>query len=266
MSVKLVDVVKHFGGGHEDDVNLWFDRFEVAIDITTRLDTEDEKKKEMARLMPVFLEGPAYKTWKQIPDANKGDLNAIKTELKRVFGRSKLSSWQQLKSMQLLPGERVDDAVSDIKSWLKTISGDTPVPEELLSLFLMDALPKSVADNIRTQHGENLRIAEVSSCAKALMLNMNDEQGAAAGVVDRSTRWRGAADAERSRPEPRREVRCYGCHRIGHLQRNCAIRCHRCGQRGHLIRECSMQEQGNERAGMARPDHAAPAVQLSSGE
>ena len=276
-AIKLVEVVKRFSGKEDEDLDLWFDRFKVAMDITTSLDTDAKKEDEMARMMPLFLEGPAYKTWQQIPEKDRKDLSAVKKELKRVFGRSKLSSWQQLKSLRLLPGERLDETVSEIKSCLRVISSDKNFPEELVSLFLLDALPKSIADNIRIQYGEKLNIDEVLSCAKALMLDIND-RGAAAGITNRQP-MRGAgnelSDVERSRPG----VRCFGCHRIGHLHRDCLIRCYRCGQRGHLMRECQAREQGNERAGTVRldhagneragtvrPDHAAPAVQLSSGE
>ena len=267
-TVKLVEVVKRFGGKEDEDLDLWFDRFKVAMDITTTLDTDGKKEEEMARLMPLFLEGSAYMTWKQIPEKERKNLSAVKKELKRVFGRSKLSSWQQLKNLRFLPGEKLDETVNEIKSCLQTISGGKTYPEELVSLFLLDTLPKPIADNIRIQHGEKLNIDEVLSCAKALMLDFND-RGAAAGVVNRQPMRRtggGMQDGERLRSDQWRGVRCFGCHRIGHQQRDCSIRCHGCGQRGHLMRECQAREQGNDRAGTVRPDHAAPAVQLSSGE
>ena len=59
MSVKVVDVVKNFKGGEQEDVDLWLDRFSVAIDLTTSFTTQAEKDKEMAKLIPLFLEHTA---------------------------------------------------------------------------------------------------------------------------------------------------------------------------------------------------------------
>lgn len=112
-----------------------------------------------------------------------------------VFGRSNLSSRQLLKSLRLFLRERLDETVSEIKKLLDnyTISGNKTFPEELVSLLLLDTLPKPVADNIRIQYEEKLmNVDQVLSSAKALMLIVMD-RGAAAEVVHRQpmrrTEW-----------------------------------------------------------------------------
>ena len=66
MSVKITDVVKKFKGEAGEDIELWLDRFKIAIDLTSTAADDATKKKEMTRLVPLFLESAAYATWKQL--------------------------------------------------------------------------------------------------------------------------------------------------------------------------------------------------------
>ncbi len=259
-SVKIVDVVKKFNGTECEDLELWFDRFKVAIDLTSRSKKDDEKEKEMCKLIPLFVDGAAYRTWKQIPDADKEDLTLVKDALRRVFGKSKISAWQQLKNIRLLPGEQVDVVAGEVETLLGTIAGKSPVPEELVSLFFIDTLPNSIADQVRMQHGEKMLVKEVVSCAKALLASPSNAM-VAAGVSGSSTRY------SKRYPQTGESRRCYGCHKFGHLRRDCPVTCFRCRQRGHLANsnECPANK-GNGQAGMASPDGAVPAVERSSVE
>ena len=53
------------------------------------------------------------------------------------------------------------------------IGGEVP-PNALVAVTVLDALPESVADQVQMQHGEDLNLAQVVSCAKGLLALLAD--------------------------------------------------------------------------------------------
>ena len=96
--MKLVDVVGKFHGA--GDVEQWLDKYELSLKITSTAADEAALKKEMVQLLPLFLADGAYATWKGLSESEKEDFETVKSALRRVFGKSKLSAWAELKSLQ----------------------------------------------------------------------------------------------------------------------------------------------------------------------
>lgn len=253
MSLKLVDAVRCFKGGVSEDLEQWLDRFKVALDVTGKWSTDKERDEEMARLMPLFLEDRAYSTWKQLTDAQKKDLAEVKAALRRVYGLSKAAAWKKIKGIRLLPGDLIDVLADEITGLLKIVLGVDP-PETLISIMLIDALPRSLAEQVSLLHGEDMKLRDIISCAKSLQVGQEGVDGLTAVATAQSNR------VQRIHAQPRQSVvRCFVCRRYGHLQRDCPVTCFRCGQRGHFQRECKAAVQGNDEAGSTSLDHVAPA-------
>lgn len=260
-NIKLVDVVRKFHGEEEEDVELWLDRLHVAVEITSSAKDNAAKKKEIADIMPLFLEGRAYSTWKQLSETDRKDLAIVEGALRRVFGRTRISAWQELKSMRYNTGDAIDVVADRIQSLLKTIAGVEPA-EEIVSLFVIDALPSHIADQVRLHHGEKLPLGPILSCIKGLVSATTDS------VV--------AVGAQGRKENSSATVRCFRCGRRGHVASNCQTECFRCGQRGHIQRNCdassvgrrepTVRNPGNVRAREASPERAALAVRSCSGE
>ena len=268
-NLKVVDIVKKFRGDVGEDIELWLDRLNVAVRMTSKSTATDaEIEKEMAKVMPLFLEGRAYRTWKRIPDTERTDFKCVKAALLRSFGKTKVAAWEELKTLRYFPGESVDMLVDDAKSLLEVIVGGSP-PEELVSLFVLDAMPREISDQVRLHHGEQLNLEKVSSCAKSLTVVPG--KGIVAGV--NSSRTGGSQS-----PMRQRTIRCYKCGLLGHVARNCQTVCPQCGQHGHVRRDCervkpiSSEYPGRKASGNAAvrrsvsPDRAVLTEQISSGE
>ena len=264
MSLKLVDVVKRFRGDPADDVSMWLERFETAVKISLPSESDQAAvEKEMTKTMPLFLDGPAYRTWKQLSQADRSDLTKVKAALNRVYGYTKSAAWEKLKLMRLLPGEHIDVLADQVKAFLEIIVDGTP-PDELVSLFVIDALPSNIAEKVRMEHGESMRSEKIVSCAKSLLSGSSEELKFSAVAVDRRTskqskNYGRAGDGQQP-------TRCSGCQRWGHTQPACRVQCFGCGGRGHIRRLCpnGATSSGNGAAGMAVADHAMPAEEPRS--
>lgn len=254
--MKLTDVLKRFSGN--DDVEQWLDRFEVAVKLTEKPADDAAKKKLMAEYVPLMLDEPAFSTWQQLTDKEKDDFASISDALRRVYGKSISTAWQELKSLRLFPGEPIDVLVTRIQRLLRVASNDKAVSDSMVSLFLLDAIPSRIADNVRMQHGEKMDLTAVTSCVKALLSSSEPSNDFAAGY-SQAHNLRGE-DPDLGGSPVRSTQRCFGCGRVGHTKNTCRVKCYRCREVGHIQRHCPAVA-GNGPA-EAVPDHAAPAPHL----
>ena len=158
----------------------------------------------------------------------------------------------ELRSIQLGPDEQIDVLTEKIKTLLNIASGGKSVPEELVAMTVLNAVPTEVSRQVRLQHGEQMILSDVISSTKALLVDRNEYiQGFGAAAQ---------LPIKRQKNITRTKVTCFSCGLLGHIQKNCAIVCYRCGGKGYTQRTCrSTLFPGNEQAGLASLDLAAPA-------
>jgi hypothetical protein len=264
--LKLVDVVKKFRG-HGEDVDRWFQRFELSFKLVITAKDDAEMKQKMAEMMPVFLDGPAFCTWDQLNGKSKADFEQVKASLKRVFGLGKAAAWGRLKSLRLFPGDPIDVLADEAKSLLRTITGADP-SGALVALAVLDAVPPEVKEKIYMQHGEKMELDDVISSIKALLSTEN-----AGASTDATSAFAMTAREQReNRRDFPQSLRCQGCLRRGHVRANCTTVCFLCGRAGHLRRFCPQRQtsntpaydsrsvSGNGSAGLAAADSVGPAA------
>ena len=160
--------------------------------------------------------------------------------------------------------------VDNIKTLLSIVTGGSPLPSQMAAVFLLDALPSRVAEQVRLQHGEDMELRCIVSCTKALLAGAQPQNESAAAAFSKEQRsitsggdYRRGVTKESGGAA--RSVRCFGCDRPGHVKRDCTVVCFRCHEKGHIRRNCQAsvpERPGNEREEAALPDHAAPAKEF----
>lgn len=244
-ALRLVDVVGEFRGVAGDDIEQWIDRLLVALE-TMSGETETSKVHALAaKIVPMFVEGAAYTTWKQI--AEKDDWAKITAALRKAYGKSPLAAWDALKQLKLVPGESVDALADVAKSLLKVVAGGTEPADNIVAFHLLDALPANVAEQIKLCVGSAINLHTVVDMAKTLLVP-DAYALAAAGA-------RPALNKQRQTTfETKKGPRCYGCRKFGHLLRECPMTCFACGGRGHMRKQCPTA--GNAEARSDLPERA----------
>lgn len=172
-------------------------------------------------MIPLVLTGPAYSTWKRV--AAQDDFEQIKDALRSAYGMSMIDADRELKALRLLPGGKVDAVAVRAEELLRIISMGKDVPEQFISLAVLNAIPMRIADEVRMRHGKKLELAAVVECVKALWTNFEAEtHGTMALVATTDGRKVGSPPHAAAQPHAVTFIRCYGCRRTGH--RSCLYR------------------------------------------
>ena len=261
-ALKIVDVVPKFSGDDAADLEQWLDRFQTSVKVATQESDAAKLSQLCASVIPLVLTGSAYSTWKRV--TAQDDLQEIKAALRSAYGLTIIDADRELKGLRLLPGGNVDALAVRAQELLQIISRGKDVPEQFVSLAVLNAIPMRIADEVRLRHGKELELTAVVDCAKSLWRNYEAEtpltMALAATTGNRDVRSPPYASAQ---PQAT-AVRCYGCRRTGHIRRDCPVQCFNCGERGHFRRDCPKAtmatSSGNASAGAATPGQATPAV------
>jgi len=255
-----LNVIEKFTGSPGENIEQWLDKALVAISILYEIEDDAAAKNKLAKCMPLLIDGAAYTTWKQLPEDEKSDYEKISKSLKKVYVKSKTAAWEELKNLKLIPGEPVDVLGDKINTLLRIVSDDCEIPSQIAAMFVVDALPCRIAEQIRILHGEKMDLKGVVNAAKTMMAEAQRSDGVygAAGFTKgfrgdsrRQATYAGSGGStrqvddrrsfeERTRESPDRKsiIKCYCCGRVGHMRQDCRVRCYSCGKCGHKRDEC----------------------------
>ena len=230
--LKVTDIIPKFGGTDGECIEQWIDKVDVACKLM-------KAENDIAKLLPLFLHGAAYATWKQLTEVEKEDIDVINRSLRRVFGKSKIAAWKELKQLKYFNGDSVDVLADQCERLLQIVSGEEKVPESLVCACLLDSLPPQVADSVRLQHGEKMERSGVVSAAKSLLISSDNDYGAV--LVNRSQQF--------NTDKRYFSGSCFGCGNKGHRKGDCRSVCTNFSSRGHSVEFCRTKKSENCQVG-----------------
>ena len=231
--MQIKDFLQPFDG--TGDVIQWL----TKLDLVAKL----RKIKNVAEVIPLFLEGPAFSVYSEMAEGEKQDAACIRQAMITAFATNPFRAYEEM-CRRVWRDEPVDVYLTDLRR-LARLAGVTS--ELLLLRAFVVGLPSAVSRELRALPGvERMPLSDVVERARCLV----------GELVERPVAVSTAAATVRGGTARRAGVRCYGCGGP-HLLKFCDApvkkpRCWSCGCEGHLARDC---RKGND-AGRA----GAPAV------
>ena len=201
--VKLTDVVKTFTGSGEEDIVTWIERLEIVAEL--------QEIEDLAPVIPLFLEGPAYDVFTQLPKEERSNEKKVKERLIAAFGMSPSEAYSTFKARALQSGEAPDGFLADLRRLARTIcsGGDEDTIEQFVVCQFVDGLPEPTRSQLRAlKSGGDWELQGALECAKSMLRQRGPDY--ISGLVGRATTGRlrgdtartvhGSADSRQVRP------------------------------------------------------------------
>lgn len=230
------------------DVSTWIKKVELVAKI--------KKIKDIACLIPLYLEGDAFTVFDQLTDMEKEDADTIKKALRDAFGQNQFSAYDSFRRRSWNPDEAVDAFLADLRR-LAHLAGIHS--EELIRCAFVCGLPADVSSRLRA--GARILEEDLSSILTQARVLMDERAQIALAAVrpEKAPRWK-PLSAERL---PGRKLSCFECggdHPVRYCKRRSSIVCWVCEQPGHLARNCpSESKQSGNGCGKPPAPAAFPA-------
>ena len=264
MSDRHISLPRTFSSGNASE---WFQRFEICCKANAWNDATKALK------LPTLLEGEALATWLELGDEKQATYTEAKKGMLEKMTPAEFVSISEFHNRRLRPGEALSVFVHELKQLLTRampkVEGEAR--DQLLLHQFLSGLPEAVSKQLRAS-GQVKDLQAATEHAKLLMTV--DEQYSVAAVVRKSTEVDELQDqmallqeqvaalttSTKSTGATAREtsIRCYQCHKRGHMKRDCPsrqIKCWKCGRFGHIERYCHqpLNDNGASGWGSGRP-------------
>lgn len=254
MAYKHISLPQTFSAG---DPTEWFGRYELCC---TANAWDDDMK---ALKLPTLLEGEALAVWMDLSENQQKSYGDAKAAVLERMAPASFVSLDDFHARKLHPGEGLSVYLHNLRKLLnQAMPGvDRDTKEKLLLHQLLVGLPATISRQLRST-GDVEDLEAVMKRAKLLMTLEEKETKVAVvqpevqAVDELRQQIAALTDQVAALTTKPRMIRCFNCHQMGHVQRNCPqLRsCYTCGRKGHLAWDCRQGNgRGASRMGQGRP-------------
>ena len=223
-SLKITDLVRPFDG-EGADVVAWLNK----LDLVAKL----KDVKDLASVIPLFLERSAFSVYNELNETQKKSSEEIKKALTDAFALNAFTAYERF-TRRVWCDESVDVYMTDLRKLARIAQISTDV---LLMRAFIVGLPPIVSRELRAATKvETLTLKDVVDRARSLMAELVEKPIGlfAANAMQEKT----DAPVSKTQAPSRRCYRCGGPHLIKFCDAKSKITCWNCGREGHMSRDC----------------------------
>ena len=238
---RIQDVMRTYDGS--GDVASWL----TKLKLVTKLKKKDE---DLANIIPLYLEGPAFDVYEQMDEGKKSDAEEVQKILLGAFAQNDLAAYDCFRQRTWTPGEVVDAYLADLRRLARLAKIES---DALIIRAFICGLPADVSAQLRIVSGiSSKKLPDILEQTRIMMSERIHGAMAAVGTDDRSRK----KQQHGSRDSPDGKLHCHICGG-NHLPRFCKekrkVYCWKCGEEGHMSFPCSGNDRGKSHAPVAAP-------------
>ena len=227
-------VIKPYTG--EGDIMAWLSKIKLVASLSSIKDSE------LAKLIPMYLEGGALAVYLEMAEDVRLDLNKLRKGLLKAFSDSPFTAFSKLKNLRWA-GEPVDIFTSEVRKLARESGFEGDALERVVRLTLVTGVPEKVSVELQqVESSDEVPVSDLVSRARILMakeIGPGVGAGAVAGGGDNNKFIRQSA------------IKCWECggpHPVKYFnnkkeqdRRQERIRCFRCGG-PHIMKFCKADQ------------------------
>ena len=223
--IEASKVIRPFDG--EGDVVAWLAKVELVASLT--------ETKDVAKLVPLYLEGGALALYLEMDAAKRADYNLLSQELMCAYSDNEFVAYSKLRTVEWTE-EPVDVFANNTQELDRGSGLKGDGLEQVVKLAFITGFPDHIAVELQQiQDVEKMSVCDVLKRARILASN-SGSGSVAVPAIGRSGQG----------------IECFGCGGP-HVFRNCPnqekmekkeVRCYRCGG-GHIVKYCPHDEIGS---------------------
>ena len=236
----LRESLRCFSGNRGEDISVWLKKIKLVAKI--------KKIDDIANLIPLYLEGPAFAVFDQMSARSKESGEAIEATLIAAFAQDKFGAYDLVRARMWSEGEPVDVFLSDIRR-LADLAGI--VSEQMVRCAFICGLPRDVSNQLRAAERINQEGLDVVVAQARILMSERIHgayESAAVGIsCTKKELVVGQGDTCKEdqvggyNSLREKKITCYECggnHPVRLCKRRNSRACWTCGGFGHLARQC----------------------------
>ena len=203
--------IKTFDG--DGDIVAWLSKVELVAKLSG--------VKDVAQLVPLFLEGGALALYLELDESKKSDYSALSRELIRAYSDSQSVSFCKLKAAKWT-GEPVEVFANNLRRMARGCGLEKEGLEQVVKLAFITGFPDSISVELQQIEGvDSMVVSQLINRARILATSGSSFRSSISGDVVAVSVNTVEEKKEEKKENEKKEFACYRCGSDQHGWKRC---------------------------------------------